>query len=61
MVVVDHKGREERVKVMVLELMVGWGYLVVEMDFKERMKRKLKEVKMMVMLEVEIRVMEVVL
>ena len=32
-----------------------------ELDFEEGMKRKLKDVKMMVMLEVEIGVMEVVL
>jgi len=34
---------------------------LVELDFGRRMNRKLKEVKMMVMLEVEIGVMEVVL
>jgi len=32
-----------------------------ELDFEEGMKRKLKEVKMMVMLEVKIGVMEAVL
>ena len=32
-----------------------------ELDFDKGMKKKLKEVKMMVMLEIEIRVMEVVL
>jgi len=32
-----------------------------ELDFEEGMKRKLEEMKMMVMLEVEIGVMEVVL
>ena len=32
-----------------------------ELDFEEGMKKKLKEVRMMVMLEVEIGVMEVVL
>ena len=34
---------------------------MVELDFGRRMNRKLKDVKMMVMLEVEIGVMEVVL
>ena len=44
---------------MVLELMVV--LLVVEMDFEEGMKRRLKEMEMMVMLEVEVVVMEVML
>jgi len=44
---------------MVLELMVV--LLVVEMDFEEGMKRGLKEVDMMVMLEVEVVVMEMML
>ena len=35
--------------------------MVVEIDFEEGMKRKLKEVKIMVMLEVEIGVMGMVL
>ena len=34
---------------------------MVELDFGRRMNRKLKEVKMMVLLNVKIRVMEVVL
>ena len=49
--VAGHGEREERVKVMVLELMVV--LLVVEMDFEEGMKRMLKEVEMMVMLELK--------
>ena len=57
--VTGHGEREERVKVMVLELMVV--LLVGEMDFEEGMKRRLKEVEMMVMLEVKLVVIEVVL
>ena len=39
----------------------GCSWWCLEMDFEGEMKRKLKEVMMLVMLEVEIRVMEVVL
>jgi len=43
---------------MALELMVV--LLVVEMDFEEGMKRRLKEAEMIVMLDVEVVVIEIV-
>ena len=57
--VAGHGDREERVKVMALEFMVV--LLVVEIDFEEGLKRRLKEVEVLVILEVEVVVMEVVL
>jgi len=58
LVVAGHEKREERVKVKVLELMVvlfGSGD-----GFWKRIQKRLKEVIMMMTLEVEIKVMEMV-